>query len=120
MEGATHAGCEGCGRRQRRDFIAEELDVPVIGPQRTGDEVEQRGLAGAVGADQAGDAAFRHREAAMVDCPKAAKVFRQPGQYEHLILKACFLLLCSSYSGLTAARPILACGPRPLAGRTKV
>src|SRR3546814_2203066 len=73
--------------------------------------------AGAVGADQAGDAAFRHREAAMVDCPKAAKVFRQPGQYEHLILKACFLLLCSSYSGLTAARPILACGPRPLADR---
>src|SRR3546814_8286545 len=107
LEGAHQAAGEALVRRQQRDVLAEELDAPVIGPQRTGAEVEQRGLAGAVGAEQAGDAAFRHREAAMVDCPKTAKVFRQPGQYEHLILQGCFLLLCSYYSGLMAARQII-------------
>src|SRR3546814_4310857 len=62
LEGAHQAAGEALVRRQQRDVLAEELDAPVIGPQRTGDEVEQRGLAGAVGADQAGAADLRDRK----------------------------------------------------------
>ena len=35
---------------------------PPVGCQKPADEVEDRGLAGAVGADEAVEAAFRHRQ----------------------------------------------------------
>ena len=44
-------------RRQPGDVVAVEQDAARVGPLEPGDDVEQRGLAGAVGADQAGDAA---------------------------------------------------------------
>src|SRR3546814_10259670 len=52
LEGAHQAAGEALVRRQQRDVLAEELDAPVIGPQRTGDEVEQRGLAGALRSEE--------------------------------------------------------------------
>ena len=39
--------------RQRRDVVAVELDASLVGLDQAGDHIEHRGLAGAVGAEQA-------------------------------------------------------------------
>ena len=50
-----------------------ERDAAGVRLQEAGDRVEERGLAGAVGADEAGDAAFRDFQRAVVDGAHAAE-----------------------------------------------
>ena len=54
LEGAQQAAVEQIVRRQAGHVLAVEDDAPAVGHERAGDGVEQRRLAGAVGADQAG------------------------------------------------------------------
>ena len=66
-------------RRQMRsgasavDALAGEGDAAGIGREGAGDQVEQRGLAGAVRADHREDRALRHLEADAVDRDQAAE-----------------------------------------------
>ena len=54
-------------RRQCGDVVAEEHDPPGARLRRAGDQIEQRGLAGAVRADQAEHLAGAHLEAHLID-----------------------------------------------------
>src|SRR5262245_54631511 len=48
--------------RGARDIAAEERDRPAVGPQLAGDQIEERGLARAVRADDQAPLSRRHRE----------------------------------------------------------
>ena len=54
-------------RRQASDIVAVEGDAAAGRRQNSGDGVEQRGLAGAVGTDDGATLAARHGEADAVD-----------------------------------------------------
>ena len=62
----------GCGE----DRAALEQDVALVGNVEPGQAVEERGLAGAVGADQPGDLARRHVEGHAVERDDAAEAHR--------------------------------------------
>ena len=57
LERPRHALGGDVARRQCGDVVAEEHDPPGVRLCRAGDQVEQRGLAGAIRADQAEDLA---------------------------------------------------------------
>jgi hypothetical protein len=69
--------------RPTGDVGTIEQDAPAVGPHETGDDIEQSRLAGAVGADQAGDAAFRYFETAIVDSVNAAERFTHMVDPDH-------------------------------------
>ncbi len=58
LEGPADAGGEHLVRREAGDRVVAEPDLARVGPLVAGDHVEQRGLAGAVRPDQAGDGAL--------------------------------------------------------------
>ena len=74
LERARHA--EGCdlARPPARDVAAFEHDAPFVRLVEAGDHVEQRGLAGAVGADDRDDAALGDVDRHAVDGGDAAEV----------------------------------------------
>jgi hypothetical protein len=57
LERARHAEPRHLVRAHLEEALAGELDVTRLRPVEAGHAVEERGLAGAVGADQPGDAA---------------------------------------------------------------
>ena len=59
-----------------QDRAALEQDVALVGHVEAGQAIEERGLAGAVGADQPGDAAGRHVEGDAVERDDAAEAHR--------------------------------------------
>ena len=67
-----------CGRTraQRRPF---QRDLPASGPHEAADDVEQRRLAGAVGADHADHLAGRDREGDVVERGEPAEAHGDPG-----------------------------------------
>ena len=69
-------------RLQTVDTLPVKSDFAFIGPYDTGDGVEQRGLPGAVGPDNAGDAAAGNSETAAIDSPVAAKRLDQTADIE--------------------------------------
>jgi hypothetical protein len=73
----------GPGRRcQRRDVVAVVHDPPGVGRGEARHEVEHRGLAGAVRADESDDLAGAGRDVDVVDRRDAAEGHRQAGQVE--------------------------------------
>src|SRR5439155_22887508 len=68
-EGAPDAALTALGGRHVGDILAVEPDRALRRRQHAGDEIEQRRLAGAVGADQTDDlaAADRDRDVAVGD-----------------------------------------------------
>ena len=60
LEGARDAALRDAVRRQRRDRRGRRADLAAVGRDRAGDQVEHRGLARAVRADQAEDLAAAH------------------------------------------------------------
>jgi hypothetical protein len=60
-------------RREPGDGGATERDPATVGAVKAGEDIEQRRLAGAVRADQAGDGAFADFERAPVDRADAAE-----------------------------------------------
>ncbi len=63
LEGATHAETAEIVGRDTGDLPVLEADAARVGPEVTGDEVEERGLARAVGPDDGADRAARNAEA---------------------------------------------------------
>ncbi len=52
LEGAHEAALDALLRLERRDVGAREQDLATVRPQHAGHEVDQRGLSGAVRADE--------------------------------------------------------------------
>ena len=73
LEGAQQAPGEQLVRLEAGDVGAVEEDLAAVGRQRAGDDVEERGLAGAVGADEAGDRAAGDIQRAIGDRLHAAE-----------------------------------------------
>src|SRR5205823_11376078 len=78
LKGARDTGGADAVRGQPADVDAIELDAATIGRQRTRDEIEERGLAGAVRAHDPEQLALLEHEADLVDRADAAKALRQP------------------------------------------
>ena len=83
LEGAHHAGAGNLVHLQPGDVAAQKLHPACVERQKTGDAGKQRGLAGAVGADQRDDAALIHPQAGVVDRTQTAKDFGQTGDLKH-------------------------------------
>ncbi len=79
-------------RRDLADVLAVEFDRAAGSAQQTGDQVEDGGLAGAVRADQAKDAALRDIEIDVLQNLQAAKVLADVFELQHYLLPpACAL-----------------------------
>src|ERR1700719_502185 len=74
-------------RRLARDLGAGEDDRAAARPQRAGDQVEDRALARAVGADEPEDLALPHLARHLVDRHEAAEALRQSLDREHLVFR---------------------------------
>ena len=82
LEGAAQAE-PGPGRRRAvGDVDAGQLDPPGVGTEEPGDDVEERGLAGAVGPDDADDLAVLGVERHVVEGGVAAEAEREPAHLE--------------------------------------
>ena len=82
LEGAADAAPADDVGPEPVDALAGEMDRAVVGREHAGDDVEQRGLAGAIGTDDREDSALRHAEADIVDREQAAEALAQPGDLE--------------------------------------
>ena len=71
-----------CLRRGAGDLGAFEPDQAGVGAVDAGDDVEQRGLARAVGTDEAQDLAALDREIDPVERGDAAELFGEPAHFE--------------------------------------
>src|SRR5262245_25610328 len=69
--------------RQCRHFVVEEQDLPGVRFRGPGDQIEERGLAGSVRADQAEDLARPYLEAYVVDGSQCAEPFRRALNCQH-------------------------------------
>ena len=67
LEGTGHSGATAGVGGQRRDVDTVEEHRPTVGPHEAGQELEQGGLAGTVGADEADNLAPRDRQVHPVD-----------------------------------------------------
>jgi hypothetical protein len=74
LEGAADAAPGDAVRLEPVDPLAVEQDRTAVQPLQAGNAVEQRGLARAVGPDQAADLAGRNRQRAVVDRRDAAEL----------------------------------------------
>src|SRR5438477_1702513 len=83
LEGPPDAQPAEIVRRHARDVAAVERDVPAIGTQMTGDQVEERGLAGAVGSDDGADRAARHAERHAGDGHEAVEALGEIADLKH-------------------------------------
>src|SRR6266581_3853916 len=62
LEGAREAALDACIGPERSDVVRAEQDLAAVRAQHPGDEVDERGLAGAVGPDQRVAHPLRQRE----------------------------------------------------------
>ena len=77
LEGAGDALERALRRARVVDRLAVERDLAGVGGQHAGDEIEERGFAGAVRADQRVDVAARHIHVEFVQRVEAAETFGQ-------------------------------------------
>src|SRR5262249_56109211 len=77
LEGAADANRGDIGSRTAAQRVAVQTNVAALGPIKPAQAIEQCGLAGAVRADQSGDAAFAYREADIFERDDAAEPHRQ-------------------------------------------
>src|SRR5262249_48381227 len=73
LEGAANAAAADLVGGKSVDAVTGEGDRTAVGRGHAGDDVEQRGLAGTVGADDCEDRALRHAKAHIVDRKQPAK-----------------------------------------------
>ncbi len=81
---AAFYGAGGAIARSEAQRRAGEHDRAGARPQRAGDQVEDRALARAVGADEPEDLALPHLERYLVDGQETAEALRQALDREHL------------------------------------
>ena len=77
LEGAGEASLDALLRRKRGDVVVAKQHLPSIRLQSTGDQVYQRGLAGAVRADQCMARALRQRYRDILRHDERAEAFVQ-------------------------------------------
>ena len=82
LERARDAPAHDLVRRRAEQALAVERDLARLGPVEARDDVEGGRLAGAVGADQAGDLALLHRERDVVEGDDAAEAARDVAELE--------------------------------------
>jgi hypothetical protein len=75
LEGAGDAEAREGVRRQSREILPVKKDLAAGWPEHRADQVEQRGLAGAVRSDQAADLARFDLEAHVLDRGQTAEAF---------------------------------------------
>ena len=85
LEGAHEAAAEQFMRRPSGDLLSIQLDPAGIGAHETGQDIEQRRLAGAVRPDQPENLAALEGEAAIVYGPDAAEGFANVVGSDHAI-----------------------------------
>ena len=79
---------------------------PEVGCQGAGDHVEDGGLAGAIGADQAGDAALFNLQTAVVDRIETAECLRQVFKLQHPALVPPMRSLIWPHIASSLSRPL--------------
>ena len=82
LEGAADPAARDLVGGEAVDALAVVEDRPLVGPQETGHQVEDRALAGAVGADEAHHGAGRDVERAGGDRAEAAEPLAEAGEGE--------------------------------------
>src|SRR6185369_13582502 len=96
LERADDAAARDVRRLLARDVLALEQDRARGRREELGEEIEERGLARAVGPDQRMDGAAAHREAHVVDGNEALELLREAARFEdgfrgHCLLAGSFL-----------------------------
>ena len=69
-------------RGERGDLMLCHANRPLRGADEPADQIEQRGLAGAVRADQRDDLALAHAEADPIENPQAAEALANVRAFE--------------------------------------
>src|SRR5260221_3345713 len=87
LEGARYAAAADDMRGLPRDLGPGKDDRAAARLERAGDQVEDRALARAVGADETEDLALPHLERHLVDRQEAAEALRQGLDREHLFFR---------------------------------
>ena len=105
LEAARNAGARHLVRRQAVDARVAKIDVARVGREIAGDQIERRGLAGAVAADQAGDRAGLHVERQVAHGLQAAERFRQRFEPE----KGVAVVIAARYFSTSRYSPIRPC-----------
>src|SRR5262249_52752226 len=109
LERARHAPARELFRRKRGHLLAGKSHAALRGQVETGDEIEQRGLAGAVRADDRKDEAGRDRQAYVIDRVHAAEGDREMlGNEDHARLKSSAL---ASVGTMPARKKIITAMP---------
>ena len=83
LEGPEQAPVEQLVGLEAGDVLTAEKDLPRVGREHAGNQVEQRRLAGAVGADQACDRALCDLQTRAVNGCHAAEALGDPGDADH-------------------------------------
>src|SRR5262249_19725112 len=83
LKGAAETGADAMLCFSPFEGPAIQQDAPAARPQRAGDEVENGGLAGAIGPDQPGDAATLDAERDIVDGLYPAEMLRHADHLQH-------------------------------------
>ncbi len=84
LEGAHQPPAHQRFRRQGRDILAGEGDRAAIGPVEAGDHVEERRLARAIRADQAGEAALGDGDVDAIEDADAVEAAGEAGDGEEI------------------------------------
>ena len=108
LEGAQKALVEQFMRRQAGDILAIQIDLAGAGCEQAVDDIKQRGLAGPVRADQAGNGAPRDLQAHAIDRVKAAETLMRLADGDDVILQApppaCLPVIQARISGSARSR----------------
>src|SRR3954452_13837016 len=83
LKGAADAAPNDLGRRQPRQLETIEPDPAVVRLQRTGDQIEERALSCAIGADHGGQRSVGKTQIDIVGRLDAAERFGEPMHLEH-------------------------------------
>src|SRR3989442_15696999 len=83
LERARQALARALRRREGGDVLAREADAAGVGTQVAGELADQRGLAGAVGADDSERLAFLHLEIDVVRGAQRAEVLAKAFDLKH-------------------------------------
>ena len=82
LQGARQSQLADAMRRKARNVLAAETHLPGGCRQRTGDDVEERRLAGAVWTDNGVQLVRFQAHVDIVECPEATEMFRQAVNFQ--------------------------------------
>ena len=81
---ARNAHLYESGRTHARHVAVTQLNSPFRGPDRSGNQTEERGLAGAIGADEAADPVLGNFKAHIFERSYAAEVFCERFNFQNV------------------------------------